>query len=84
MDVKYLSDDKGKITGVFIAIEEWERLQKQYNINAGRTQIMIDSVILALALLLVAPHLVAWSALSAVAMSGMVMAWHRAGRYFGS
>jgi uncharacterized membrane-anchored protein YitT (DUF2179 family) len=59
-------------------------LQKQYNINAGRTQIMIDSVILAMALLLVAPHLVAWSALSAVAMSGMVMAWHRAGRYFGS
>ena len=33
MDVKYLSDDKGKITGVFIAIEEWQRLQKQYNIN---------------------------------------------------
>ena len=32
MDIKYLSDDKGKITGVFIAIEEWERLQKQYNI----------------------------------------------------
>lgn len=59
-------------------------LQKQYNINAGRTQIMIDSVILALALLLVAPHQVAWSGLSAVAMSGMVMAWHRAGRYFGS
>lgn len=33
MDVKYLSDDKGKITGVFIAIEEWQRLQKQYNIR---------------------------------------------------
>ncbi|MBO2009485.1 hypothetical protein [Hymenobacter negativus] len=33
MDVKYLSDDKGKITGVFIAIEEWERLQKQYGIK---------------------------------------------------
>ena len=33
MDVKYLSDDKGKITGVFIAIEEWQRLQKQYNIS---------------------------------------------------
>jgi len=32
----------------------------------------------------VAPQLVAWSALSAVAMSSMVMAWHRAGRYFGS
>jgi len=33
MDVKYLSDDKGKITGVFIAIEEWQRLQKTYNIT---------------------------------------------------
>ena len=33
MDIKYLSDDKGKITGVFIAIEEWERLQKQYSIS---------------------------------------------------
>ena len=33
MDIKYLSDDKGKITGVFIPLEEWERLQKQYNIT---------------------------------------------------
>ena len=33
MDIKYLSDDKGKITGVFISIEEWERLQKEYNIS---------------------------------------------------
>lgn len=33
MDIKYLSDDKGKITGVFIPIEEWERLQKLYNIS---------------------------------------------------
>ena len=33
MDIKYLSDDKGKITGVFIPIEEWERMQKQYNIS---------------------------------------------------
>ena len=32
MDLKYLSDDKGKITGVFISIEEWERLQKEYKI----------------------------------------------------
>jgi len=59
-------------------------LQKKYNINAGRTQVMIDSVILLLALGLVAPQLVGWSALSAIAMSSMVMAWHRAGRYFGS
>ncbi|MGI4870819.1 MAG: hypothetical protein ACRYFX_06525 [Janthinobacterium lividum] len=33
MDIKYLSDAKGTITGVFIPIEEWERLQKQYNIR---------------------------------------------------
>ena len=32
MDIKYLSDAKGTITGVFIEIEEWKRLQKQYNI----------------------------------------------------
>ena len=33
MDIKYLSDDKGKITGVFIPIEEWERLQTAYKIT---------------------------------------------------
>ena len=33
MDIKYLSDDKGKITGVFIPIEEWERIQKEYRIT---------------------------------------------------
>ena len=33
MDIKYLSDDKGKITGVFIPLDEWERLQKLYNIT---------------------------------------------------
>ncbi|QKG55556.1 hypothetical protein GKZ68_02225 [Hymenobacter sp. BRD128] len=33
MDIKYLSDAKGNITGVFIPIEEWERLQKQYHIG---------------------------------------------------
>ena len=33
MDIKYLSDAKGTITGVFIAIEDWQRLQKQYGIQ---------------------------------------------------
>ena len=33
MDIKYLSDAKGTVTGVFIAIEEWERLRKQYRIG---------------------------------------------------
>ncbi|RZK20156.1 MAG: hypothetical protein EOO56_13035 [Hymenobacter sp.] len=33
MDIKYLSDTKGAITGVFIPIADWEHLQKQYNIS---------------------------------------------------
>ena len=33
MDIKYLSDPKGTITGVFIPLAEWERLQKQYGIQ---------------------------------------------------
>ena len=33
MDIKYLSDAKGTITGVFIEIKEWRRLQKQFNIT---------------------------------------------------
>lgn len=33
MDIKYLSDAKGTITGVFIPIAEWERLQQQYHIR---------------------------------------------------
>ena len=59
-------------------------LQKKYAINAGRTQVAIDAVILLAALALVTPELVGWSSLSAIAMSSMVMAWHRPGRYFGN
>lgn len=66
-------------TGIFTL---W--MQKRYAINAGRVQVMIDSVILMVALTMVEPERVGWSALSAIAMSSMVMAWHRAGRYFGS
>ena len=33
MDIKYLSDAKGTITGVFLPIEDWERLKKQYKID---------------------------------------------------
>lgn len=33
MDLKYLSDAKGIITGVFIPIADWEQLQKQYHIS---------------------------------------------------
>jgi hypothetical protein len=33
MDIKYLSDAKGTITGVFLPIEDWEQLKKQYKID---------------------------------------------------
>ncbi len=33
MDLKYLTDAKGTLTGVFIAIEDWRALQKQYGIG---------------------------------------------------
>jgi hypothetical protein len=33
MDIKYLSDAKGTITGVFLPIEDWEQLKKQYKIS---------------------------------------------------
>ena len=33
MDIKYISDAKGTITGVFIEIAEWQRLQKQFKID---------------------------------------------------
>lgn len=59
-------------------------LQQRFGINAGRSQVAIDTVILLAALAIVPPGLVGWSALSALAMSSMVMAWHRAGRYFGA
>lgn len=33
MDIKYLSDPKGAITGVFIPLDEWQRLKQQYGIK---------------------------------------------------
>jgi uncharacterized membrane-anchored protein YitT (DUF2179 family) len=59
-------------------------LYKKFGINAGRSQMAIDSVILMVSLLVVAPTLVGWSALSGVALSAMMMTWHRPGRYTSS
>jgi len=56
-------------------------LQKKYAVNAGRTQIVIDCAIMLAGLLFLSPQRVGWSAASAIAMSAMVIAWHRPGRY---
>jgi uncharacterized membrane-anchored protein YitT (DUF2179 family) len=56
-------------------------LSKKYGINPGRSQLAIDCVILLVSLSAVPPHLVGWSALSGIALSAMMMTWHKPGRY---
>lgn len=56
-------------------------LSKRFGINPGRSQLAIDGVILLVSLSVVAPTLVGWSALSGIALSAMMMTWHRPGRY---
>jgi uncharacterized membrane-anchored protein YitT (DUF2179 family) len=56
-------------------------LSKRFGINPGRSQLAIDCVILLVSLTVVAPTLVGWSALSGVALSAMMMTWHKPGRY---
>lgn len=58
-------------------------LQRKCGINAGITQAGIDAAILLAALSTLPAGRVGWSALAAAAMSAMVMAWHRPGRYAG-
>lgn len=58
-------------------------LQRRCGINAGITQAGIDAAILLAALGTMPAGRVAWSALAAGAMSAMIMAWHRPGRYTG-
>jgi uncharacterized membrane-anchored protein YitT (DUF2179 family) len=55
-------------------------LQKRYGVNAGRSQMAIDGVIILISLTSIPTTLVAWSALSGIAISGMVIVWHRPGR----
>jgi uncharacterized membrane-anchored protein YitT (DUF2179 family) len=58
-------------------------LQKKHGWNAGRTQLAIDACIMLVALLAVPPKQVLLSAISAAAMSGVLITFHRPGRYTG-
>lgn len=58
-------------------------LQKKRGWNAGRTQLAIDALILLTSLAFLPAERVAWSAVSAAAISGILIAWHRPGRYTG-
>ncbi|MBB3883855.1 YitT family protein [Acetobacter oeni] len=58
-------------------------LQKKRGINAGRTQLAIDTVILLVSLLALPWRQVLISALSAAALSGVMIVFHRPERYLG-
>lgn len=58
-------------------------LQQRRGWNAGRTQIMFDVVILGASLAVLSPTAFVWSMLSAAAISGILIVWHRPGRYTG-
>ncbi|RZM20110.1 MAG: YitT family protein, partial [Sphingomonas sp.] len=58
-------------------------LQRTRGWNAGRTQIALDVVILAAAIPVVSTGQLLWSVLSAAAISLILIAWHRPGRYIG-
>jgi uncharacterized membrane-anchored protein YitT (DUF2179 family) len=58
-------------------------LQQKRGWNAGRTQLAIDCCIMAVALLAVPPLQLLYSAVSAAAMSSVLITFHRPGRYTG-
>lgn len=59
-------------------------LHTRHGVNAGLSQIAIDCVILLISLSVLSGAQLGWSALSAAAISGVLIAWHRPGRYMGS
>lgn len=58
-------------------------LQKTRAINAGRVQMALDTVILGISAVFLPLDKALLSALSALATSGVLMAFHRPGRYIG-
>lgn len=56
-------------------------IRKRYGINASYAQILLDLVILLVGACTLGHDNLGWSIVSAAAASGMVMAWHRPGRY---
>ncbi|QWT42813.1 YitT family protein [Dickeya dadantii] len=58
-------------------------LYKRFNINAGKSQMLLDILVFAVSIFTMPAHLLLWSALSALAMNAMLMNWHKPGRYQG-
>lgn len=58
-------------------------LQKRKGINAGKTQMLCDALILSVSIVVLNWHNVAFSLLSAAAMSGVLIGFHKPERYIG-
>lgn len=58
-------------------------LQKRRGINAGKTQMLCDALILSVSLSVLNWHSVLYSLVSAVAMSGVLVGFHKPERYIG-
>ena len=58
-------------------------LQKTKGWNVGRLHLVLDGMILLVALTMLDLERVAWSALSVLAINGILVAYHRPGRYLG-
>ncbi|WP_343583598.1 YitT family protein [Herbaspirillum sp.] len=56
-------------------------IQRRYRINAGISQLFFDLVLFALAAASLPAAKVLWSILGTVAMNGMLIVWHKPGRY---
>ena len=71
----------GSGVGGTIILSLW--LYRARGINVGIVALVIDLVILTAAAFIVAPVILLWSAISAVAIHLTLFAWHRPGRYIG-
>lgn len=58
-------------------------LQKRHGLNAGLSQLGIDTALFAVASALLPWPTVAWSLLGTLAMNAMVIVWHKPGRHHG-
>ena len=58
-------------------------LQKTRNINAGKTQMLCDALILSASILVLNGQQIVFSILSAIAMSGVLIGFHKPERYIG-
>ena len=68
--------------GGFGVLAIW--LHRKLGWPIGRTQILVDVIILGLSALILDPTKLAWSALCAFIMGAIVYLWHRPGIYSGS